>query len=86
MQLYLLEKFGLIHYVLAFVRDEGRHLGFMAMTLWFIINYKPLEILWVCECTCFGHVMSKVYQYATNDNKASMGLTLVSVKFFEVAL
>jgi hypothetical protein len=30
--------------------------------------------------------MSKVCQYATNDDKVSMGLTLVNVKFFEVTL
>jgi hypothetical protein len=35
----------------------------------------------MCECTCFGHVMSKVCQYATNNDKLSMGLTLVS-EFF----
>jgi hypothetical protein len=29
----LLEKFGLIHYVIAFVKDEGNNLGFMAMPL-----------------------------------------------------
>jgi hypothetical protein len=40
----------------------------------------------VCECTCFEHVMFKVCEYAINDDKVSMGLTLVNVKFFEVAL
>jgi hypothetical protein len=29
----LLEKFGLIHRVLAFVKDEGNNLGFMVMAL-----------------------------------------------------
>jgi hypothetical protein len=29
----LLEKFGLIHCVFAFVKDEGRNLGPMAMAL-----------------------------------------------------
>jgi hypothetical protein len=29
----LLGKFGLIHHVLAFVKDEGNNLGFMATTL-----------------------------------------------------
>jgi hypothetical protein len=44
LQLYLLENFGIIHRVLAFVKDESRHLGSMAMALLFIIDYKPLEI------------------------------------------
>jgi len=33
----------------------------------------------------FWHVMSKVCQYTTNDDKVFMGLTLVS-EIFEVAL
>jgi hypothetical protein len=36
--------------------------------------------LQVYEGTCFGHVMSKTCQYVTNDDKVSMGLTLVNVK------
>ncbi len=45
-----------------------------------IIDYEPLKILGVYESTCFGHVMSKAYQYATNDDKISIGLKNVSVK------
>jgi hypothetical protein len=55
----LLEKFGLIHRVLAFVKDEGRNLGSMAMTLQSIVNCKPLNILRVYKGICFRHVMSK---------------------------
>jgi hypothetical protein len=40
----LLEKFGLIHYVITFVKVEGRNLGSMAMTLWSIVDCKPLNI------------------------------------------
>jgi hypothetical protein len=29
----LLEQFGLIHHVLAFVKNEGNNLGFMVITL-----------------------------------------------------
>ncbi len=53
----LLEKFGLIHYVIAFVKVEGRNLGSMAMTLQFIVDYKPLNILQVYKGICFRHVM-----------------------------
>jgi len=55
----LLEKFGLIHHVFAFVKDEGRNLGSMAMTLQSIVNYKPLNILRVYKGIGFRHVMSK---------------------------
>jgi hypothetical protein len=77
----LLEKIGLIHHVLTFVKDEGNNLGSMAMTLKFIIvNCEPLKMLWVYEGTCFRYVMSKACQYATNDDKVLVGLTLVSAK------
>ncbi len=76
----LLEKFGLIHCVFAFVKDEGRNLGPMAMALWSIVDCEPLKMLRMCEGICFGHVMSKSCQYATNDDKVSIRLTLVSVK------
>ncbi len=34
-----------------------------------IIDCEPLKILTVNEGTCFGHVMSKAYQYITDDDK-----------------
>jgi hypothetical protein len=75
-----LEIFGLIHCVFAFVKDEGRNLGPMAMALWSIVDCEPLKMLQMCEGTCFGHVMSKFCKYATNDDKVSTRLALVSVK------
>jgi hypothetical protein len=35
---------------------------------------------------CFGHVMSKVCQYGTNDGQVSMGLTLVILKEIQISL
>jgi hypothetical protein len=52
----------------------------ISMALWSIVDWKPLKILQVYESTCFGHVISKAYQYATNDDKGSMRQTLVNVK------
>jgi hypothetical protein len=57
----LLEKFGLIHYAFVFVKDKGRNLGSMVMTLRFIVDCKPLKILRVHEGICFGHAMFKDY-------------------------
>jgi hypothetical protein len=41
----------------------------MEVALHSIIDCEPLKILRVYEGTCFGHVMSKAYQYITNDGK-----------------
>jgi len=58
---YLLEKFGLLHWMIVFVKDEGINLTIMVVVLHSIINYEPLKILKVYEGTCFWHVMSKAY-------------------------
>jgi hypothetical protein len=55
-----LENFGLIHCVIAFIKDEGNNLGSMATTFWFIIDYESLKFLWVYEDIWFGHVMFKM--------------------------
>jgi hypothetical protein len=34
---------------------------------------EPLRVIKVYEGTCFGHVMSKAYQYVINDNKVFKG-------------
>jgi hypothetical protein len=82
----LLENFGLIHWVIAFVKHEGNNLGTMATTLQLIINCELLKLLRVYEGTCFGHVMSKMCQYAMNVDKVLVGLTLVNVKDVQIGL
>ncbi len=52
----------------------------MATTLHSIINYEPLKIRRVYEGTWFGHMASKAYQYATNDEKKFDVLRNVNVK------
>jgi hypothetical protein len=42
--------------------------------------------MWVYEGICFGHMMSKVCQYGTNDDQVFMGLTLVTLKEVQVSL
>jgi hypothetical protein len=76
----LLDIFGILHQVIAFVKDEGTNLCAMATTLHSIVDCEPLKILKVYEGTCFGHVMSKAHQYATNDELLFFGLKNVSVK------
>jgi hypothetical protein len=58
---YLLEKFGLLHWMIVFVKDEGINLTIMVVVLHSIIDYEPLKILKVYEGTCFRHVMFKAY-------------------------
>jgi len=50
----LLEKIGLMHYVIAFVKDEGNNSKTMVTPLEFIVDYEPLKFFWVYEGFCFG--------------------------------
>jgi hypothetical protein len=76
----LLDIFGILHRVIAFVKEEGTNLSTLVTILHSIINCEPLKIHRVYEGTCFGHVMSKAYQYATNDEFSFVGLRNVNVK------
>jgi hypothetical protein len=55
----LLDKFGLLHPVIAFVKDEGTNLSTMAAILHSIIDCETLKILRVYEGTWFGHVIPR---------------------------
>ncbi len=66
--------------MIAFVKDEGSNLISMASALCSIIDCQLLKFLKVYKGTCFGHVMYKECQYATNDDKVSKGLVQVNVK------
>jgi hypothetical protein len=57
----LFQKFDLMLHVVAFVKDEINRLISMVVTICFIVDCH--------EDTCFGHVMSKACQYATNDDR-----------------
>ncbi len=76
----MLEKFGLLHWAIIFVQDEGTNLVAMVATLHSIFDCEPMKIFRVYEGTCFGHVMSKAYQYVTNDDNFFVGLEHVNVK------
>jgi hypothetical protein len=60
--------------VIAFVKDKGVNLGMMTTTLKSIVSCDMLDLPTPCVGTCLGHAMSKVAQYATNDNKVYGGL------------
>ncbi len=54
-----IHKFGLLHWVIAFIKDEGTSLIAMVATLYSIIDCELFNILRVYEDTCFGHVVFK---------------------------
>jgi hypothetical protein len=55
----LFSKFGLLHHVIAFMKDEGSNLTIMAFALCSIIDCQPLRLIKVYEGMCLGHVMFK---------------------------
>jgi hypothetical protein len=81
-----LEKFGLFHQLITFVKHERTNLVAMTTTLHSIVGCEPLKILKVYGGTCFGHVMFKACQYATYDDKDFVRLQHVSVKDAQVNL
>jgi len=57
----LFSKFGLMHCVIAFVKNKGNNLTIMAYALCYIIGFEPLKLIKFNESTYFKHVMSKVF-------------------------
>jgi hypothetical protein len=56
------------------MKDEGINLAIM--TIKFVISCDALILPIHFDDACFGHVMSKVTQYAINDDKISKELML----------
>jgi hypothetical protein len=57
----LFSKFGLMHCVIAFVKNKGNNLTTMAYALCYIIGLEPLKLIKFYESTYFKRVMSKVF-------------------------
>jgi len=57
----LLDRFDLLHQIIAFVKDENIDLFVTTIVMHSIIDCEPQKILKVYEGTCFGHVMSKAW-------------------------
>jgi hypothetical protein len=75
----LLDSFGLHNQVIAYVKDKGLNLNTQTSILTYVVFYFSLWLACPFVGSCFGHAMSKVAQYATNDTK-------MCVKFLEVSL
>ncbi len=52
----LFSKFGLMHHVIAFMKNESKILIAMVLALHSIINCEPLKLIKVYEGMCFGHI------------------------------
>jgi hypothetical protein len=81
----MLENFGFTSKVLCYVKDEVTNLASMTATLKSVISCEALNLFQPFDGTCFGHAMNKVVQYATNDDKISKDLALISVKFAQTS-
>jgi hypothetical protein len=55
----LFSNFGLMHCVIAFVKNEGNNLTTMAFTLHSTINFEPLKLIRVYKSTCLNDMMFK---------------------------
>jgi len=77
----LFKKYNLTNKIICCLKDEGTNLSTMANVLKQIVSYERLGILAPCEGVCFGHALSKTYQYSTSDEKVSSSLQLVNIKF-----
>jgi hypothetical protein len=80
----LLVEYQLPTKIISYIKDESTNLNAHAIALTSIVSCAPLQLASPFSETCFGHVMFKACQYATNDNKVGVGMkeaNLVYVQF-----
>ncbi len=63
----LLNSFGLLDKIIAYVKDEGSNLNTLINALKSVVSYSPFQLPTPFMGSCFGYVMSKVAQYTIND-------------------
>jgi hypothetical protein len=66
--------------MITFVKDEGNNMTSMVIVLWSIIDCKLSNLQLFYESNCFGHVISKAYQYSPNNDKVFSGLKHMNMK------
>ncbi len=76
-----LDKYNLWKKIITYVKDQGSKLGAMTIALNFVVNCDNLRLEESFQGTCFGHAMSKACQQGTIDEKVSVGLHEMSIKF-----
>ncbi len=72
--------------MITFVKDEGSNMTSMVIVLWSIIDCKLLNFEFFYESSCFGHVIFKSYQYATNNDKVFSLLKHMNMKEVRTSL
>ncbi len=82
----MLEEFDLTSKVLCYVKDEGTNLVIMTIALEFVISCEALSLFVPFDGACFGHVMNKANQHATNDDNISKDLAPINVKYTQMSL
>jgi hypothetical protein len=75
----LLNSFDLTDKVIAFVTDDDSRLGSLTNALSSMVLCSPLQLSEPYAGTCFGHVMSKACDNATNDQKVCSRMSEVSI-------
>jgi hypothetical protein len=76
-----LDEYGFKDKIITHVKNEGLILSTMTSAFKFVMKCEGLGLEESFQGTCFGHVFSKAYQYATNDEKVCMGLKYISINF-----
>ncbi len=62
----MLAKHGLNACVLACVKDERGSFSTITFALTYIVFCEVFGLSTPFVCTCWGHIMSKCFQYVTN--------------------
>ena len=76
----LLDEFKLTDKIVACVKDEGANLATLERAMQLTVSCDILGLAKPFSSACFGHIMSKVCQYATNDEQMCKGMKEVSLK------
>jgi len=71
---YLLAKYELTSKIIIYVKDENTNLNTFTFAFASVVFCAPLQLVAPFTGTHFGHVMSKAWQYATNDTKIGVGM------------
>jgi hypothetical protein len=82
----LVASFGLLDKVIAYVKDEGNNLVSFTIVLTLVVSCSTLKLVSPFIGSCFGHAISKVAQYATNETKVCASMIDMSLKQVQVAL
>jgi hypothetical protein len=76
----LLDSFGLLDKIITYIKNEGFNLNTLISVLTSVVSCFALYLACPFVRSYFGHAMSKVAQYATNDNKVYTRFLKVSLK------